>query len=446
MAQSKESSICRILSSLFSQKWIEKTSREVGFVQRSRKVDAVAFFWTLVLGFGAGNGRTFAALRRCYEAETGVSLVPSAFYDRFTEKLVKLFRAAMLHLIKRMGEPTRRLRGRLAVFSDLVVFDSTLFKLHDLLASVFPGTRQHSSKATGKLHLVMSVLSCGPRHIRIAGERARETKLMRLGPWVKGRLLLFDLGYFRYLAFARIAESGGYFISRLRADIDPVITQSLQSKRGRASKIEGRHLREVLSCHRKEDILDAETEIAFKRRSYSGHQRHDQITLRVVAVRNKETGEYHVYLTNVPPEKLTARDVARTYGGRWEIELVFRQLKSQLRLADLPTAKKHAMEALLLASLISLFVCRRFLWELRKNHPNLAERMPSERWAAIFVQFAIPILHAILEERRKPDYRKPDLLNLMRMEAIDPNLSRIGGLLGRVETGYDARYETMSGA
>ncbi|MDJ0763058.1 MAG: hypothetical protein QNJ97_08735, partial [Myxococcota bacterium] len=100
MARTQESNIRNILSSLFSERWIEAKSREVGFIRRSRKIDPVAFFWTLVFGFGLGNARTFAALRRCYQAEIGESIVPSSFYDRFTSSLGKLMKAALCHLFE----------------------------------------------------------------------------------------------------------------------------------------------------------------------------------------------------------------------------------------------------------------------------------------------------------------------------------------------------------
>jgi len=37
-----------------------------------------------------------------------------------------------------------------------------------------------------------------------------------LGPWLKGCILLLELGYFKYLFFDRIVRYGGYFVSRLK--------------------------------------------------------------------------------------------------------------------------------------------------------------------------------------------------------------------------------------
>jgi len=41
-----------------------------------------------------------------------------------------------------------------------------------------------------------------------------------VGPWLKGCILLIDLGYFKYLFFDRIARYGGYLISRLKGNVN----------------------------------------------------------------------------------------------------------------------------------------------------------------------------------------------------------------------------------
>ena len=54
------------LKSLFPDPWLRAAASEAGFVRRQRKVSPVAFFWTLVLGFGAGSTRSISNLRRAY--------------------------------------------------------------------------------------------------------------------------------------------------------------------------------------------------------------------------------------------------------------------------------------------------------------------------------------------------------------------------------------------
>ena len=88
MARRKCIGVRETLTTLLPKTEIERLAHESGAVRRRRKVDASAMLWSVLLGFGTGRERTLAGVRRTYERVTGKSLVPSSFYDRFTEELV----------------------------------------------------------------------------------------------------------------------------------------------------------------------------------------------------------------------------------------------------------------------------------------------------------------------------------------------------------------------
>ncbi len=71
-------------------------------------------------------------------------------------------------------------------------------------------------------------------------------------------------------------------------------------------------------------------EVTFKRRKYRGKQTTVTKLFRVVAVLNKETGEYHVYMTNIPVERRSAEDIASLCGARWDIEMVSEDIEELL--------------------------------------------------------------------------------------------------------------------
>src|SRR5690606_4583292 len=100
--------------------------------------------------------------------------------------------------------------------------------------------------------------------------------------------------------------------------------------------IVGQKLQDVLG-RLKRGILDVEVEMAFPRRAYAGKARRDKMRCRLVGIRNEESKEYHLYVTNVPPETLSAEEVANVYGARWLIELFFRELKSAYALESMPS-------------------------------------------------------------------------------------------------------------
>jgi hypothetical protein len=104
----------------------------------------------------------------------------------------------------------RRETGSLAGFADLMLVDSTLVRLHDLLAKAYPGTRTNHSPAAIKAHLVYSVTGEGDHSLKVTSGRTNDGPILRAGAWVKDRLLLFDLGYYRFrlwLSTVRVGSS-----------------------------------------------------------------------------------------------------------------------------------------------------------------------------------------------------------------------------------------------
>ncbi len=87
----------RALNKMFPPEWLRDTPKRVKYVQRERKVDPVILFWILVLGFGVGVQRSIASLRRAYVKASSEKIVPSAFYDRFTEGLYNFLKECLGH-------------------------------------------------------------------------------------------------------------------------------------------------------------------------------------------------------------------------------------------------------------------------------------------------------------------------------------------------------------
>ena len=93
-------------------------------------------------------------------------------------------------------EPGRELDPRLRAFvQDVVIKDSGVVRVHASLATKFPATRSRKAAAGVKVDTLVSVAANDPKSGALVGERATDAKCLRLGPWVKGRILLADLGY-----------------------------------------------------------------------------------------------------------------------------------------------------------------------------------------------------------------------------------------------------------
>ena len=433
MARGKSIGIRRELTSLISTREINQYARWSGVVRRRRKVEPAALFWAVVLGFSAGGRRSLAGMRRSYERTTGTRLVPSVFYDRFTKPLAELFRTVAGVLLEKVEEATPSLKGILKGFRDVLATDSTLVRLHELLERSFPASRTNHTKAAAKLHVVMSVQGKGMRSVKVSSGRQHDSPVLKVGGWVRDRLLLFDLGYFRYGLFDRIDAQGGYFISRLKQNANPLITGVLRDGTPHGVPLVGERLKDVLGRLRRAEF-DVEIMVEFRRREYGGRRRMARMRLRLVGVRNAGTGEYHLYVTNIPAERLSASQVAAAYAARWQIELLFREMKSSYGLEQMPSRKRHIVETLLYATVVTLLVSRRLLRAVREKLKATQRHAPEERWGAIFKEVSQAVLDIVLAPDRLATELSRKLESMLIHEAVDPNKSR-RPLLQRVENG-----------
>ena len=309
-----------------------------------------------------------------------------------------------------------------------MINDPTVVRLHASLATKFPATRSRKVAAGIKVDALLSVCANGPTSVALVGERTHDIKTLRLGPWVKGRILIANLGYYSHRHFAKIAEYGGFFDSRLKASADPHFVSSLKVHPGLAIDPEGKRLSEVLP-HLRREVMDAEVEPSFKHRTYNGRRSGNTFVCRLVAVWD-EKWEYHACLTNISPERLTAQEVTELYRLRWEIELLWRGFKSSYALDKIQRAKAVVVEALIWSALLTPAASSRLHNLVRARQPTeLRSRYTPIRCGKAFRRsardaLALKLTHLGLDTRMdRRRYTRLVSLQLTRM-ALDPHVTR----------------------
>lgn len=412
------------LNAMYSPRWLRGAARQTGLVLRERVVDPVAMFWVLILGFGTHFQRELEMLRRSYEEETGDRLAYASWYERFTPELVAFFKACFERGLEHLAQaPGRMLKERLARFKDLLIVDSTIVRLHKALAKKWPAVRARGVAAGLKVHLVISAVAAGPQRVLLSGERSHDSHYLRLGRWVRDRVLLLDLGYYKFQAFARIQEYGGFFVSRLKSNANPTVTKLIRTVRGNSIDVVGQKIGDILPRLRRE-VLDVLVEVSFRRRTYGGSRSGDSAIFRLVAVWDAESREYHAYLTNILDDVLPAEDVAALYSARWDVELVFKELKSRYGLDKIPSKNPQVIEALLWIALITLVISRRVYLTMRSSQPEANWiRFTSLRWAKIFSERA-HLLEGRILAFNGIDFSYELIASVYSSQALDPHVNR----------------------
>ena len=237
------------LLEMFPEEWLRQTAKETGLIVRERKIDPVIIFWVLTLGFGVRLQRTLASLKRDYEKESNKTLSDISWYYRFTPELVEFLHQCVIHGIEELAkEPGRKLSKKLENFQDVLIQDSTIVRLHSSLADKFPAARARTVTAGIKVGVMVSAVANGPKTVALYSERTAEIKTLKIGPWIKDRILLVDLGFYKNQMFARVDENGGYFVSRIKKNMDPIVVSVEEGlSKTKSKEIAGKPVR---NCHK----------------------------------------------------------------------------------------------------------------------------------------------------------------------------------------------------
>lgn len=414
----------RELCNLFPSEWLRNKAKETGLIKRERKIDPVIIFWVLAIGYGTFLQRTLAGLKRNYETASNRILSDSSWYYRFTPELVAFLRECVARGLEYLAqEPSRTLSERLSPFEDVLIQDSTIVRLHEKLAKIWPATRSRKVAAGVKVAVLTSAIASGPKSVALFAENTNELKTLKIGPWIKDRILLIDLGFYKYQMFTRIKENGGYFVSRLKSNANPLIIETNRSYRGRSIDIRGKHLQDILK-DLKRQVLDVDVEVAFNRRAYRGKEKKDNERFRLVAVYNEDEDRYHLYITNLSQDLLEPQEVARLYGARWEIEILFKELKSKYALDVVPTTNPQVIEAFIWIAILTLLISRRIYTMIRRlNLKTNMVRFTQLRWSNIYSESASRILNAVLQFLGL-DTSLITSFKISMSEALDPHVSR----------------------
>jgi len=419
MARPAASHIYSSLTSVLPRRRIRDLARQLGVVRRRRKLDIVALVYSLVLGFGDGERRTLSGLRRAYLRATGTRLAPSSFHARFTPALVELVRTLTLEALGDLARCRPKLQGLFEPFVEVLAIDSALLRLHNALEPFYPSVFSHYMKASAKLCMVMNVVGRGAKTLELTHGSHHDVHLLHPGRWMKRRLLIFDLGFYRATLFQRIDRFGGFFLCRMKKDGNPTV---LCSHRGRCPS--GIKLLE-LQQRTRATILDVEGEMAYLLR----HRNRPFVTnhtirWRCVALYNRELGQWHRYVTNMPPSMMKAEHFGAVYAARWEVELLFRELKCTYRIEHMPSGNKHVTETLIYAALLTLLISRRLHRLLTRRWRLDRRRLTLDRWGHLVATVAADLLDIALS-RHDREHRQRRVERLLRAEAIDPNKARL---------------------
>lgn len=410
---SKRTGIGRRWQAFLPSGWVARKAREADFGERNRKLTPNRFLLTVVLGFGTRKVRTLRGLGRFFTEMTQVGVTDTAIQERFSVKTVGFFKRVYEGLMARAWARAHvRLRPELARFKDINLVDSTVLRLGDRLAKVFRACRTNHTKAALKMHTVMSLTRGQVERMKLTAERVHDRKGLEGAGWMDARLLLFDLGYFCYPLFGSIIAHGGSFVTRLKTSANGEVIDVGRGVLGPVRSI-GRKLND---CTFEGTVSDLDVIFGTGK---------DAVVLRCIRIRARDGGEDHWYLTNLSHEEFTPEEIAELYRLRWQIEILFKELKSEMSFDQMPSEREEVVRVLVYATLIAL-VLSRFLCGEAAERADLDPEMVVPRLATrILGELALGLGRQLITQGpRRLRQELEAILWTIAVHARDPNPGR----------------------
>jgi hypothetical protein len=347
------------LKSLLPDEKLNPLGRAVAFIRRLREIRASAFVWSVVLSrFGSGQP-AFEQARQWYFRLTGSQIWPRPFQIRFkSPAAVRLFERAFESAVQRWRMPTRSRHPLARRFPDIAVIDSSVLQVSDDLQKVFKGTR--SAVASIKALLTISAFGLVPLHAKIVPGNQHDMKLFpEFDVFHAGTLLLFDKGFVAYERLAAIANASLHFLCPMRLNGNATIVHIRHApklvREALRRSPEGVRLRDVLAADKRIGKT-WDVDVVLTSGNVKG-RRPTRTRGRLVIVPGPNQAQ-RPYLTTLPASEWSPRALAELYRLRWQVELVFKELKQHLNLEALNSKDRHAVQVFAWASLIALALSR----------------------------------------------------------------------------------------
>jgi len=231
-----------------------------------------------------------------------------------------------------------------------------------------------------------------------------------------------DLGYYAHWNLTKIIEYGGSFVVRAKRGAKPLVLSVISSTNPVSSPEPGTlTLWKFLETIPKQGILDLMVQIRFNRRKYRNKSKRDFQKLRVVCFWNEEMTQWHTYMTNLSADKYSMEEISVLYRFRWEIEMLFKELKSDYELGKLFSSRSPVVLVHVYAALIRLMVSRHLYKNMVKCEDEIErQKFSHTMWSRVICENCSVIFWLIHDEIFNPEstaHREDKLYSTLRNQS-----------------------------
>jgi hypothetical protein len=449
-----EASIIDQLMEWFQPTEAEQLARESGWLKRRGKIHPLDFLLSLTCGQMSALNLTLSAQAQSLPEPVS----PQAVDERYNPAAVAYFGACFERSLRRAlaapvpggWAPAEALRH---YFAAVYLSDSTSFDVTASLQEIYPGCGGDGSVANVKVLLRYEALAGRLEPLKLLpGKRSDQGLASELAERLRpGQLQIIDNGFCAAAAWRLAQQQGAYLLGPVPRSVTVWLAPTARGAPDQAQRLD---LAKALA-HTPENCREW-PEV------YLGQGAHQAGPVRLVAFRLKpesanrrraalresmrtqgrtpsqealELAGWLILATNASAQQLPTAMMAYLYRLRWQVELIFRQLKSVLRLDQSNSDKPCRVQCEIWARLLAGVMI--FAWHAHANAVCWAMRgceASFEKVSVLFQQWGHTLAHAFWQGTQ------PLRQVLQRMWRCTLKLARKGRQKSRTNT-WDNLWE-----
>jgi len=293
-----------------------------------------------------------------------------ALHYRFSKEavafLLKCLQFVLKQKVSRIGTIDTKI---LRPFRRVLLVDSSSWDVSEQLRDILPGSGGAASAANCKLQTVYDYKRGELEFLDVTAGTVPDNRYTDHLPGMlhQGDLLLIDQGYFKLRTLAEIVAKGAFFLTRflVRTVLKDPITHAPIDLAKHLSRLEGNVCEmDVLMGGEKLPKVACRL-IALRVSEQVANERRRRLRKeakkkgRTVSKHHLRMCDWTLLITNIPQRWLPMDMVRALYTVRWQIELLFKQLKSVLRIHQSDTGKENRLLCELYGKLIGAVIIHR---------------------------------------------------------------------------------------
>jgi hypothetical protein len=356
----------KCISKIISTENLDLLARSTGFIKRKGEITAFAFIYIVSFGF-LGNGKiALSYLVGGLSTHFSIFVSPQALSKRINSKSSpKFLESVFQQLLGAQMEIglKNKISKVFSMFDRILLQDSTQVALNEHLSDDFIGQGGGASKSALKLDFIYDVVNYIVCAVKMTSATVNDQTNAKniLEYLTRNSLVIRDLGYFSIDCIKQINAKGCYYLSRLSISANIYMDKASN---------EPLNILEYLKEHIAKDntVINIDVYVGkverMKTRLIVQKLPKDVMAQRAARYKKERKKEpspfytewcgYAIFITNIPEEMCSDNLIVTLYRMRWQIEIVFKSLKSNIEIDYLKGTNKNRIECLVYGRLIAV--------------------------------------------------------------------------------------------